>query len=210
MEVPDGPIDLPSDFRISAVFSPKAYTKMRRQFLKSYGLDILAFDRVHPLVVSSLLSQRVLAAEHAVSLDERLMEMARASGIPVTGLETLHEQVQVLERIDPAAVCRQLKRLASRPWALRRQTEASLAAYLRGDLRGLYRRSRRSLHGLRDLVLKDRNRRMVRRLVELDHGRTYFIAVGAAHLAGRDGLLVALRRLGWMVNPVDIGPDPID
>ena len=113
MEIQGGTLDLQSDSRISEAFSPKAYAKMRRQLLKSFGLDILAFDRVHPLVVSSLLSQRVLAADHAVSLDERLMQMARASGIPVTGLETLQEQVRVLERIDPGPVCRQLRRLAT-------------------------------------------------------------------------------------------------
>jgi uncharacterized protein YbaP (TraB family) len=52
-------------------------------------------------------------------------------------------------------------------------------------------------------LLTDRNRVMAQRTDSLLRtGRTFLIAVGAAHLPGTDGLLAALRAKGYRVVPV--------
>lgn len=202
MELAGPSVNLRHDVSISGAFRPKVYRKMRAQLLKSFGLDIRLFDRLHPVVVMSLLAQRVLSDDHQVSLDEHLWHYAETRGIPVSGLESVDEQLSVLAAIDPLPVCVQLRRLSQRPATLRRQTTRTLRKYLGGDVHGLYRMTRASLHQLRRPVLYDRNRRMVRRLIGLDPTRSFFIAVGAAHLGGQKGLIAGLKGYGWDVRPV--------
>ncbi len=112
------------------------------------------------------------------------------------------EQLAILAAIDPLPVCRQLRQLSRRPEAMRRQTTRMIGRYAEGDMDGLYRMTRASLHGLRKPVLYARNAHMVRRIIGLDPTQSAFIAVGAAHLGGRFGLLAGLKRLGWRVRAV--------
>jgi hypothetical protein len=77
-----------------------------------------------------------------------------------------------------------------------------IGRYAEGDMNGLYRMTRASLHGLRRPVLYARNARMVRRIIGLDPTQATFIAVGAAHLGGRFGIIAGLKRLGWRVRAV--------
>lgn len=197
------------DFRISSAFPPVTYAKMRMQLLKSFGLDIAPYDRVHPVVLMGMLAQRVLAEDHQVSLDEHLWSVARSAGVPVRGLESVEEQLATLTAIEPLPVCRQLRRLATSPTSLRRQTAAVLRSYMKGDIHGLYQMTRASLRELRKPILVARNRRMVRRIIGLDPTRAHFIAVGAAHLGGARGIIAVLRRLGWRIRPVDPASMPV-
>jgi uncharacterized protein YbaP (TraB family) len=53
-----------------------------------------------------------------------------------------------------------------------------------------------------DHLLKDRNVNWVQVLPELMKSGSQFIAVGAGHLPGSDGLIVLLRKEGYKVTPV--------
>jgi uncharacterized protein YbaP (TraB family) len=202
MELTGEPARIQHDFRISGAFPARAYSKMQAQLQTSFGLDIGLYDRVHPVAVMGMLAHRVLAEDRQVSLDEHLWAHARDKGIPVGGLESVDEQLAILAAIDPLPVCRQLRQLARRPEGLRRQTARMIGRYAEGDMNGLYRMTRASLHGLRRPVLYARNACMVRRIIGLDPTRATFIAVGAAHLGGRFGIIAGLKRLGWRVRAV--------
>jgi hypothetical protein len=55
--------------------------------------------------------------------------------------------------------------------------------------------------GLRDALFTSRNRRWAVRIAqELRAGRRPFVAVGAAHMAGADGLVAMLQRAGYSVT----------
>ena len=54
----------------------------------------------------------------------------------------------------------------------------------------------------RDRLLLDRNRRMFERMLPLVQRGNAFIAVGAGHLVGEDGLLRLLERRGFRVQSV--------
>jgi uncharacterized protein YbaP (TraB family) len=84
------------------------------------------------------------------------------------------------------------------------------AAYLARDLAGIARLSEeQQLQGNRELgeklmaqLLDARNRRMVQRMEAYLKQGSAFIAVGALHLPGRQGVLSLLAKKGYRVSAV--------
>lgn len=57
-----------------------------------------------------------------------------------------------------------------------------------------------------DLLLTQRNREWVDLLLSEAEGKTVFIAAGAAHLPGRNGVLYLLERQGFAITPLAFDP----
>jgi uncharacterized protein YbaP (TraB family) len=51
-------------------------------------------------------------------------------------------------------------------------------------------------------LMDERNKRMVAKIKELSKDKRLFVAVGASHLAGQDGLLSQLRQYGFKMSPI--------
>jgi uncharacterized protein len=51
-------------------------------------------------------------------------------------------------------------------------------------------------------LMDERNKKMVIKIKELSKDKQLFIAVGASHLAGQDGLLSQLRKSGFKISPM--------
>ncbi len=61
---------------------------------------------------------------------------------------------------------------------------------------------------LRDALIDQRNLHMLNRMIpKLKKGRS-FIAVGALHLPGKNGLLNLLRQKGFVVTPPSVSVNP--
>jgi uncharacterized protein len=189
-------------YSMQAFFRPAVYSKLRKQLLKSFHLDLARYSHLHPLMIMSAISQAVLSRDHAVSLDEHLWRFAKENHRMLQGLETVQEQVALLHSISPEPLYTQIRNISSRPEMIRKFTDKVLTCYVHGDIHHLYQLTKSSMHGLRKRVIFDRNRLMVQRIIDLDLTRRYFIAVGAGHLSGPLGLIALLRRNGWKVLPV--------
>ena len=99
-------------------------------------------------------------------------------------LENLPSQPQLFERLIEAYAADDLQRLTEIASLDNEQSRSASA--------------RRFMIRLND----DRNRRMVQRIIPyLEQGNT-FIAVGALHLAGPQGILALLRQQGYTAEPV--------
>lgn len=55
---------------------------------------------------------------------------------------------------------------------------------------------------IRVKLMDERNEKMVIRIKELSKDKQLFIAVGASHLAGQDGLLKQLKKSGFKMSPI--------
>jgi len=116
------------------------------------------------------------------------------------GLETVHEQVTLLHSIPPEPLYVQIRKISKSPHKIRRFTAMALTCYTEGEIHRLYQLTRSSMHSLRKQIIYNRNRLMVRRIMDFPRDRSYFIAVGAGHLSGQSGLISLLRKEGWAVT----------
>lgn len=127
------------------------------------------------------------------------------AGKPVHGFETLSQQIHIFadlprrEELDYLDVT--LRDFDRGP----QQLNDLIAAWYKGDEDALERTMEGEIHddypALYRRVLVDRNLRWMPTLTQLVQGnQTVFVAVGAAHLIGPDGLLALLRKAGYQVD----------
>ena len=145
-------------------------------------------------------------------LDQRLADLARNSGIRVHGLETVNEQLSVF---DDIAIDDQVSLLQSAMSSLADKDPAYqqlLDAYLEGDLDKIVRitekqqpKDRRLAALINDKLIIERNHRMFERMKEQLRAGNTFIAVGALHLPGKQGLLNKLRQSGYKLIRIKRG-----
>lgn len=144
-----------------------------------------------------------------VFLDLALQLEAARQSKPTYGLETMAEQVAVFDelRLEDQVVL--LRDSVLNYHLFERQFEELIQAYLRRDLGGLaaieqkYRIADTRLNELLiDRLLVKRNQVMLERMRPRLREGNAFIAVGALHLPGDDGLLALLEKSGYRVSAV--------
>lgn len=192
---------------MAAFFRPAAYDKLRKQILKSFKLDVNRYAHLHPLMIMSAISQTILDNDHAVSLDEHLWNYAKDNQLALQGLETIREQMEILHSIKPDSLYRQIKEISTQPKKIRKFSDRAIDYYTMGDIHQLYQLTKSSMHELRKLIIYNRNRLMISRILKFDPNERYFIAVGAGHLSGSTGIISGLRKSGFKVNPVEFVPN---
>ncbi len=145
-------------------------------------------------------------------VDEFLAQTASAFGVKVVALETIGEQTDVLASIDPALAATILISSAKRPDLDDNVYATLLGLYARkdpGEILPVLDASEiltpeegKAEDEFATRLLGARNQVMAERLAPLLDGGPVFVAVGALHLIGRDGLIERLRASGFSVTNV--------
>lgn len=172
-------------------------------------------NRFKPWVAMTLLEEEIetprpgpdAAGDNLDSVAERA---ARDHGLRLVHLETLEDQLAALDCTAPADYARVLQQRLADPQEIRADAARSLAFYRHGDLpgwladldvmRGLDAPARLAERHARTCLIEQRNARWIEELEPLLRAGDCFVAVGAIHLAGRNGLLVGLARRGFAVS----------
>lgn len=153
------------------------------------------------LTLSSMLQARSsLDAKNGV--DRALI--ADWQGRPVIGFETTEEQLRIFDQLSGDEQQALLETMVSQ--AEKVEPEEMSDAWKAGDadkLSGLIDGGLAASPELRAAMLGRRNARWIGRIVtQLDAGNHPFVAVGAGHIGGSDGLIAMLEARGWKVTRV--------
>lgn len=182
--------------------------------LGQVGLPADAAQRMQPWMVSTLLTLRAaqiagFGTEQGVDL--WLARAARSRGQPLWALETVGRQIEALGAGGEAAQVASLVEVV----ALIERNDAEpyfrsmLDAWRRGDAEELDRlmREEASSEAMAPMLaelLDTRNREMAEAIVtRFKSGQRPFVAVGAGHFGGANGLLAVLAGKGFQVRQVE-------
>jgi uncharacterized protein YbaP (TraB family) len=185
------------------------------QALQAYGIPAGVADRLDLWFVVMLLSDdpAEVARQRAGAqvLDEWLQATAERQGKAVLGLETMDEQIAVFAGWPRDMLVSMLRGTLAYPALVRRSQAALLALWSDGDLPSmdlLFRVSTLPMPPeqrriLTETLVLNRNHLMAARLQPILAEGGAFVAVGALHLAGEEGLINLLRDMDWTVSRAD-------
>jgi uncharacterized protein YbaP (TraB family) len=182
--------------------------------LGDYGIRPEAAAAMKPWAVLLVMSfspeeMRRRQAGH-LALDEVLEQQARVQGKAVHALETAAEQVVVFTEMpldDQVVMLRTMFLYGEGPESL---SDSVMQLYLRGDLARLFSlqaeiagpEGRAGLDRFLQRAVVDRNRTMVKRALPLFEDGGLFMAVGAMHLPGEQGVLRLLEHHGYRASRI--------
>ncbi len=175
------------------------------------GVGIDPFNQAKPVNVSITLSMVYLMKNNSktlnqftgLPLDSYFASVAKEQLKTISTMETLTEQMNLLfTKTSDEEQVRQLKLFFQNKTEMVRLGDDLLKTWLSNDLEkigNLYNQTI-ALTGEEDYLVKDRNEKWMKTLPGLLHKQSQFIGVGALHLAGKDGLVEKLRKMGYTVT----------
>ena len=134
-----------------------------------------------------------------------LKKIAENKNKKTIGLETFEEQLQFLDAIPLenqfSSIVNTIKNYSTRT----KEFNDLVQAYKNQDLMAL----NKAIEAEQDTSIKEnllvkRNKNWIPKIEQLIQQKTCFIAVGAGHLAGENGILELLRKQGFTVEPISI------
>lgn len=186
--------------------------------LKEKGIPLGAVSRMKPWMLASFVALPACEASRkaagAMFLDKKIALDAIAGGKAVKGLETLAEQLTAMTELPLEFHLQALVETVKLGERMDDIVETMTQLYLKGET-GLTIPALKAVTPATDggdesayvafesAIISKRNHRMAERAAPLLAGGHVFMAVGALHLPGEDGLVELLRGQGFTVTAVN-------
>jgi len=142
-------------------------------------------------------------------LDLQLLQKALDNRLETRGLETLQEQGRLFNRMAMQDQVTLLEDSVCYHDRFLQDFDVMKSLYLQRDLKGLYLYGQRYsfddnavYDSLTSTILTDRNRAMAERIQPILKEGGAFIAIGAMHLPGREGVLALLEKKNYRISRV--------
>ena len=203
---------LPPGRSLRTLAGPERFERVASRLSERYGLPVAATERLTPWAAYLTLSQPPRPQGEIV--DAALQRIARQRGIAVVPLETAREQIASIAAVQTGHMLALLEVQARRHDEAVAAIDTLLARYLEEDLDGMLQNEEFALQDepslrpafgdLFEQILVRRSARMVERMrPRLERGGA-FVAIGALHLHGEQGVLALLERAGWRVQRIEL------
>ena len=197
---------LPKGKQLADMLTPETQQALL-DYCASIQVSPILFNHMKPWMALLMLTQVQLSREGfhpQLGLDTHFYERARRDGKPVVGLESLEEQLALLESLsdeDPDTLIRHgIEELQT----LKQQVDALIASWEAGDTRGLetlLMENLRAFPTIYQTLIVKRNRRWLQPLLRLLRtDDSTMVIVGAAHVVGNQGLLKLLAQRGCTIE----------
>ena len=194
---------LPADQSLDQLVGQETWQRLQEKLAATIPAQALA--RFRPWLVCVVLLQQSMGIPPGTEvMDLALLKRSRAQNKTVKFLESMEQQIESLEKFMDTALLidlsKELEKLAP-------MFKGMSEAYRAGDIAlletisELASSSSANAARMRDL-LGARNERWIPFVEKLATEGGGFIAFGAAHLPGRDGVVALLRRRGHKVTRV--------
>lgn len=177
----------------------------------NFGQGIEQFQAVKPMSLMLTLSlinlirdnQAILKKYTGTPLDASFVARSRLTAKKVTALETIGQQMDLLfNHLSDEEQAAMLKQFLRNKDQNARLGNELLMIYFENDITKIYGVYEESIKAMDDMnfLVKERNDQWMEKLPALFRQQPTFVAVGALHLAGPDGLVAQLRKMGYSVT----------
>lgn len=162
------------------------------------------FTKLKPFAVSQLATQMHFIGK-TESYEMTFDKLARENGMKIRGLETVAEQMQIFDDLTREQQAEMVMSSVRNPNEGIEMTRETMQVYASQEVDSLYMMIEEQGEIFSDeqaAFLDDRNKRWIPQIeVYIKENRT-FIAVGAGHLGGPNGVIRLLEERGYTLTPI--------
>ena len=199
-----GLMQLPGNESLRNKLGENNFNKLDSFLKKQTNMNLAVFDRFKPMMVMSLLAQRLLSCAAMESYEMNFVKMASEQKKELLGLERVEDQVAVFDAIPDSLEIRSIMNMVNDFESQKKEFTRMSSLYKAQNLESLYQLLVASpeMMGSQELLLDRRNRNWIPIMESAMKKSSTFFAVGAGHLAGSQGVLELLRKQGYKVKPI--------
>ncbi|MCF6240880.1 MAG: TraB/GumN family protein [Bacteroidales bacterium] len=182
----------------------KKFMNYLKEDLKISQVNLFLIPKIKPLFSFTLILQDKI--ENQVSFEEYFKKLAQKNNMIVSGLESLQEQMNILNGIPIEEQVELLTDTAEYTSNIMSDYYKMVNDYKNQNLNKLIQTTgdEKLIQKYSSNLLDNRNRKWLKLIAQKIETHPCFIAVGAGHLAGQSGLIILLRSMGYTVVPVDV------
>ena len=194
--------------RLDSLLTKKEYDLVSQYFKDTLGVGLMIFNKMQPIYTSQLISFEKLKKDQDVALDIYFFNEAKKQNKTTVGLEFMEEQLNAFKSIPYDVQAKELFKAVENAYKGEGQEiDELIEYYLNEDLDKLLELTLNSQFMdeeiniiFKQVFLIDRNHKMAERSIKYMKSGPTFIAVGAAHLPGKEGVIENLRKKGYTVE----------
>jgi uncharacterized protein YbaP (TraB family) len=190
---------------LKSLLSEQDYTTVAKFFQQKTGFPLEMLASAKPFFVMSLALPSTMRCPVA-SWENSLVKLAKEQSMETLGLETLQEQMAVIDKIpykDQAALLMETLRDTVQA---QKDNQKLIGLYKSQDIDAMQSEiatASPTTAKYEEVLLQERNRRWTPQIARIAAEKPTFFAVGAGHLGGKNGVLQLLRKAGYQVKPID-------
>jgi len=191
---------------ISSLVSEEEFVLIDEFLQENIGMSAKMINTFKPFVLSSMLLPKLLDCEFQ-SVEMELMKVTKAQNEEVYGLETIGDQLQVFDKIPYQDQVNELLKTAKSDLSKEKEEMKKIMdVYKTKDIEKMLVVMDESDNKVsadnKDVLLVNRNRNWIPVIEKVIKSTPTFFGVGAAHLAGDDGVIKLLCKQGYKVEAV--------
>jgi uncharacterized protein YbaP (TraB family) len=189
---------------IKNYLSEADYAQAAAFFKDSIGFPLEQMGIMKPFFLSTLLYPKMLECQ-PVSMETELMQIAKTKNIEVVGVESIQDQLAMVDKIPREAQANMLMENIQEFNKWKAVFSEMVEMYKSEKINELYEMANTyssSLAEFEELMLVERNEKWIPVIGSMASAQPTFFAVGSAHLAGEKGVVHLLRKAGYQVRPV--------
>jgi uncharacterized protein YbaP (TraB family) len=193
------------DTTLKDLLSKEDYELLTHFFDDTLQMKLSIFERIKPLMLGTFMYSKMLGCQQAGSYEAALVKLAQENKKEVLGLETLDEQMAVIDKIPFDRQAQLLMATIGHYANTVRELQLMIESYKQEDVEKLYQAMQNSSSGMQEYekdFLSLRNQKWVPQMEQIMLANSTLFAVGAGHLGGQKGVISLLRHLGYQVKAI--------
>lgn len=184
--------------------------KLVADYFNEMGLPLFMLEKIKPMFLSAFamidMNPKSMEEGKVKSYEMEFYEIAQDKNMPTGGLETIEFQISVFDSIPYADQAKMLLETIKSSSTENDEMKMMVDLYKAQDIEGMIKMMSEGEHDLganEDILLTKRNQNWISTITNESKSQPTFYAVGAGHLAGKNGVIHLLRKAGFLVKAVN-------
>lgn len=199
-------MSMKDDLTLKDLYTTEEYNRVERYFKDSLKMGLEMFQTAKPFFLMAMLYPRLLECKDRSGVEQELMKLAKENAKEIRGLETMKYQMSVFDTIPYKWQAKELLKNIDSTQKMREEFNRLVSIYKSQSLDSLMTMLDASEYGGEEfskILLDNRNKNWLVILNQAVKKEPVFVAVGAGHLPGKNGLIELLRGQGFTLTPVE-------